>query len=1673
MYESSNNILSKSKELGEIFLKSLKNDGESVKYLNECKNCEISEFYGAFYLVFSNVINNDNNLIVFKDHLLFLSFCYMNKLLEKYYTIYTVEDKNNIRNNFINILFSLPIHFNHELDSSMLNIKEKSIGLIKKKFVQNFLNENSFLIRNYLTSLDNYFISSYMNSTRNKYSQILSILCMHNDYIYFRYVFNFILFFLSESLKRKLAPLGFNEVEKEEFKQLMSVNFMGNYGGGRENVLSSSNIRSIDNVNDNNNLMKQDEYFGSVLHICINFLKEIFYTISNENPSKVVNRQQLNIFRSIIINDVNELFNFFFISFYYCVYFNKKNEFELLLECVKELSFFFPAYIFFSESSSSIGSTPMGSSPSSSSSLVSPSLVSSSPIKFLLNILLVCFTKTSNGCVVKGQISPSGDNGSRNYISGVGKSSISSISSIALSDFCKLYKQYIPVNEFTCKCPCLYKLLDSVDIEEKLLVIFLNIVEYISRINNKTFFQLNEYELMQFLENYFNINLNLYDVNNYAFQNIYVRMILNLSRIPMSNYLHKKENKLRCFHIYIMNIFKNIYHPSLKILVNVLTICKNIFDYNRDLIYIKNKEHEGESDIFNMNKNDKESLLNENNEKRFNGNHFVITRNDLKKLIILLFVKIVKIPIYTTSTPLNKKLMVQFVSSYVEQYDDAWFDAYYRCVREYQEEVEGCIYNVSGVGSISSDNVVGSANGSGHIKNMLKNKIYGLLRTLIGMNHEVYHIMLEVFFDFFKFYDNINLSNLCSEVIKVKDYFIYILLRVYYQLLTFFINILKECKSVITDGDTEINRNIISFQLLSSVDGDLTSQQAYVRDKINLKTLLQKRIVEMQKEQDNENGVAGVKDMNEVNRVSSQSGIFPTPGKGVVVGDKEYNSDNINGLKKEIERIDLELHIIKCIEKYRGSPYYEICNKCIMNLLSCYKIILEKDFLNFAKFSSNFILFEIKRLEYISSSTYILNYNKDFAFLMIDHLVQNIVKNDMEYSYELKKNYVSIFTAVILNLEHFLSNEMIKNVLKTFIEYKKKTKNFFKYNKEFTILLLTLIYVLKVDYINGEFPNYINLVLDDTYEFLTSFNKTITSFYKLYELFYLSEHKTERVHSLFDVYKVVQNYFSLFSLRKFGCFVKNSKKEKNDSSCNNFFFMTNEKRPMEETHFSEETLFNHINNNTAMINENEFLQIAFNLFTSILCIYPLFNDMLNTSSITFENYPMLCSEVNYFHLNGKEREVLNNAHSQGCGSVVSGPVSSALNSGVVDGLEYHLRGGVPGDPSETHIRDRGRRKKSNCSIRLMHENVCTIIKKFISEGYIFMYNDIVDLFNNVLLIGLSYSPYYFLNENILYIYLCLSEKLKYVISNRIINKLLIHWYIKIYEPFFERKFHYFRAQFDHIKKVNNELNSQLNIKEEEYTIYYDMLYMNKHYILNYLKICKNIFVIPNDFKNTQERSKKFYHYIYDIDKVQLFNCFLPTIEFLLNSYDCNITRRCLSLLVDVSDSLIMLSNNSSCLCFAILQIIKTLLQSFFMYNPLILTLYQSKKEDDKRLTSRMYSDYTDEHMEVLYIGEMKLFMKEDPHELSSYLNVFTSTILKICKNYFILQKNIFSINTNNTSFSEIVNIESIKHFILLFERMDNSNAFDFQTILLDLFNQGTSDYLKNLLIQYRMHKMNK
>ncbi|SBT32730.1 conserved Plasmodium protein, unknown function [Plasmodium ovale wallikeri] len=1525
MDELPQNLMEKSRELGEIFFKSTKNDMASVKYLNECRNGECSEFYGTFNLVYSNLISTDANWVLFKEHLLFLSFSYMSKLLEIHYNGYTTEDKIQIRNSFVNILFSLPLHFDHVLENNVLHLKEKSVDMLKRKFRDTFLSQPNVYIANFMNSLDNYCVRFYTSASRNKISQILCILCMRNEYTYFRYVLNFILFFMTLFLKKKLALSYWEGVDSNV------VNSIGSMCVGEE-----------------------EGYFDCTLHISVNFLREIFYMISNETSSNVVNRQQLSFIRTILINDVNELFSFFYFSFYYCFSLGKRKEFEILLECLKELSFFFPAHFFFSDSNNS-------------------------PVKFLLNTLLIRFTRSKHGEAMVNDYSA--------ICNGSGEK----------DEFEKFYIKYM--EESGSVGQSIQTFLKEMYVEETLLIIFLNIIEYITRINNKTFFQLNEDNFMKFLNNYFGINLNYYDVYNYTIQNIYLQMILNLSGIPISNYLNKKENKKNCFHIYIVNIFKNIHHPNGKILTKILTICKNIFENNRDIIYIKNKEKENKiyCQKYNIYRIDKVSLLNENNEKMYNENYFVITCNDLRKLFILLYVRFMKIPIYKDANSQNKKLMITFTQNCVNEYDNTWFEAYYEHILEY---IDGD--NLPSVLRRSVNCIDVSGNRQGDGKSEERQQICSLLRVLISLNHDVYHIMLDVFFNFFQFYENVNISNLCNEVMNVKDYFVYNLLRAYYQLLTFFVNTLKECKSVITDGDAEVNGGVIAYQLLAEQgDADHSRRDDYVQNKLNLKKTLLRSIDNATEEEEKEGGKIG-----------------ETLTK---ITQKEITSSSIDALKKKKERIDLELHIIKCAEKYEGSPYYEINPHCINGLLSCYKTILQRDFTEMVKLSPTLHLFEVKRLQFLSENTYVLNYNKEYAFFILENLLKKIVQNEEETMFEFKKNYLSIFTSIVNNLQNYLTKDILLNLLKTLLQYKKGT-NYFKCNKEFSIFLLTLVSILPSEDLNENVP-YIKMIIEDSYEYMENFRKNITSMESLYKVIYEAENRIENVYTLLEVYKIVQNYFTAFSLHK-----------------NGFYLRRN---------VGKDDIVHIMERNTRLVNENEFLRITMHLFSTSMLIFPIFNSMVR-SNVPFESFPMLCSEVSYFHLNAQGREIAN--------SYVTGGKTASRGT-------------------RTSTGDDGCGKKFIPTIRMFHESLCGVVKKFVSEGFLFLHNEAVLIFNDVLSVGLQYSPFYLFNQNVLSIYISLSEKIKYLIGNKIMNALIIRLYVEIFAVFLERKVQYFKLVQDHIKCVNMELSKETNVKEEDYEMYCDMLYKSKNYIFNYLKICKNLFILPHECKSNHD-SQVFYCCLYNEDNKTLLNSLLLTFEYLLNSHDCSVTKRCLSFLQDMSDSIVVLTFHSTHL-FTILQIAKVALRSFLLYNPPVLTLQQSGKNISDvggmctggMQSNAMVVDCSEERMNV-YVGEMNLFMKNDPQEMGSFLNVFTSAFVKISKNYFLLHKNILNIS-ESTPFNELLTMESVKHFLLLFENMDSSFATDFHVILQDLLKQGPCDHLKNFLIQHRLRETRK
>ncbi|ANQ07134.1 Uncharacterized protein PCOAH_00014890 [Plasmodium coatneyi] len=1512
--EAPGNILQKSRELSEILMKSFKNEVGSVNYLNECRNRDCSEFYGAFYLVYSDLIEKDKTLNAFKEHLVFLSFCYMSKLLGKHYHVYPQESKVNIRNSFINILFSLPISFNHELDGNTLHMKEKSVEAVKKRFVDVFLNPNNMLMGDYLSERDNYLIRFYINCTKNKFAQIFSVLCLNNEYLYFRYLYNFLLFFVREFLRRRLSLQGGVDT--------------GSSGGDCDGG-----------------------YFTTVVHICLNFLREIFYNISNENSSNVQNKQQLNIFRGLIINEANELFEFLSICFYYSLSGRKKGEFELLIECVKELFFFFPAYLFFNHRGGS-----------------------NSPLKFLLNLLFVRFAGSNvaqNNAVesasVGGEYPP-----------------------LPLDQFNLLYNSYLSVNELSCVSPPVQSFLAKLQLEEHLLLIFLNIIEYISRVNSKTFIQLDERELMQFLESYFNISLNVFDVTSYSYQKLYIRMIVNLSAVPISNYLHEKNNKKKCLHMYIINVFKNVYHPDVEILANVLAICKNIFDHNRELIYIKNRESEIASQKYNINRVDRESMLDQNNEKVFNQDiHFVLNVEDMKKLFILMFVRFVKIPLYSDQNCLNKKMMINFVKNFISEYNEEWFETYFRYARE--DSTGGD----KGEGGVTTSNQSGR---SDHTKNLLKQRIFSLFRVLVGLNHEVFSIMVEVFCEFFRFYKNITVGNLCNESMKVKDYFVYVLLRGYCELLVFFINTMKECKEVVTGGDTEVNEEVISFQLLPPGE-----KETYLQGIVHLRDSLSKRIIGK----------------------SSYEETEVTNWKGVNTNWDNSNrrEDNIEELKRRKEKVDLQIHIINCIQKYGGSPYYEVSPDCINNLLNCYKDILNGDFIDMCKVSPSFLLFEVKRLQFLSESTYLLHYNKQCAFYMMENLLRNIVQGettnsadrlDANTSMELKKNYFTIFTSIISNLKHIVTNDMLEKLLNSFLEFKTNS-SFFKCNKELCVFLLTLISVLKVDDLNGKVINsYLRVVLEELFVFLGDVAKSISSFGSLFQFLFGDEGKVEIGRTLLDVLKIAQTYFSVFAFAK----------------------VESRLRKVGQV----DAVGGAILENAHLVENNPFLQISMELFTRVMFVYPVLNDMLKNCR-SFEAHPMLCAEVSYFHLNAREREIANLCTQMG-------------------------KEGRSG-------------KKFSLTVKSLHENMCTVVKRFISEGYIFVYNDMGKLFQEVLSPSFDYSPYHFMAQNVQQVYLSLSEKLKQHLGERTVKELVANWCEQIFAQFVVKHYTYFKASLEHIQTVHEQLNRQEDIKEEDYVMYGDLLYHSKHYIFTFLKICKNVFTVPNELKNKQD-GKSFFCRFYRDDKNETLNTLFVSLELLLHSYDCNIVKRSLGLFLDISDSIMLLPFESSHFLIY-LGMLKIVLRSFLLFNPPILTLQQKGKAGNSANLLKRYEenspsgrggiphgDLYNDSVEV-YTGEMNLFVKNDPQELTSYLHVIPSAFIKICKNYFSLQEKVYRLKeSSTTSLDELLQLDSVKHFLFLFKDVEGSSSFDFRTIVADLFQQNACDYLRGALVQCRL-----
>ncbi|VTZ67391.1 conserved Plasmodium protein, unknown function [Plasmodium chabaudi chabaudi] len=1612
-------VMNKSKELGEIFMNYFNNDTLSIKYINDCKNGESLELYGCFYLVNSDSLRNrggdKNQESSFVENITFLSFCYMNKLIEKYYNNYNYDDKINIRNNFINALFGLSLEFNHSINMDMLNVKEKSLDLFKKHLMEVFINQNNnYLMSNFMNCSDCYYIRSYSNSTRNKYSQILSIICIYNDYTYFRYLYNFILYFMVEFLKKKMEYItssGGNQDPMQLGQQIHETFFKQGNEGIEEK--------------------KKNDYFTALLHISINFLKEIFYTITNDSFTNTLTRQQFNIFRTIIINDINELFNFIYTCFYYCILLKKKNEFILLMECIKELSFFSPIHLFFNSSSIS-------------------------PMNFLLNVLVLPLrnNKKSNGNIYQNSFHNSSVNSQNNE----------PFVRISPDEFNYLYTRYIfsqGHNMDSTQFPHINEgatnFLNDSNLQETILTIFSNIIEGVSKINSKTFLQINENELMNFLENFFNIDLNYYDIKNYDFENVYIKMIMNISGIPVSNYLHKKENKIKCIHMYIINIFKNIHHPNINILIYMLTICKNIFEKNRDLIFVKNNQlSQIQNEQNNMYKLEKNALLNDGNEKKYTHDMFVISIEDLKKLFTLIFIRYIKIPIYKNQNSLNKKLMIQFFSNYINEYNEEWFVAYNKHIMNESEDSDNTFQSDMHTNSMIKDNVSVS-----HNSNLLRQRICSLLKTLIGMNHEVYQIAVNVFCEFFKFYNNINVDNLYNEILKTKDYFVYSLLEMYYEMLTFLINTLKDCKNIVTEGNHKIHEETISYQLSTSTTGSNNagdSKNQFIQDKKNMLISIDQQIEQLL-----------AIDREKEKMQSAQMG---GQNNGIKI-DYEEN-ENIKILREEKNNINLVLHIINCINKYQSSPYYEIDNNCINSLVTCYKQISENDFTSFINASKNFISFEIKRLEFISDNSYILNYTKEYAFFMMENLFKNILQNNNNFSLELKKNYFSIFSSIVENLKNHLTNDMIHNILKTFLEFKKSTStgsgnnesnasnSFFKHNKEFSFFILVLISSLNVGNINDN-VEYIQVIMNESIELLTNFNKQVTNFQSLYNFLYTDNNGLATANNLFDTYKIAQAFFSKFSYNKIERII-NKKNMIKSSTFPNYG----------NTELSSDIIYKLANNNVILINENPFLQICMNLFSSSITILSIYNGFIHNdiNSLIFEACPILYSDINYFYLGRKEREI---AITYGAKNKSSKKNESFSN---IENVQMK---------SNSNNNYGGVKKFGKLNFMSLHENACNVIKKYVEEDYIFINNNILNIFNDVLSLGLQHTPYTYVNHHILSIYLSLSQKVKSLIMNRNMNELIIDWFVKIFFIFFEKQFNYFKQEEEFIKKVNSHLSNEDDIMEEDYSIYCDMLYRNKKHIFNFFKICKNLFVIPSELSMSTDSSHSgnmngnysgdknkiyFYYYLYNSDKIGLLNYLLPTFECLLNSYDCNVTKQGLSCLTDLSESICALPTfNSSNSFFILLQIMKTILQGFLLYNPPMLSLQQNMNEK-KNMNNILFNQYDENNIDI-YIGEMSIFTKNDPQEVNSFLNIFTSTFIKICKNYFLLQKNIFNNINENTSFNELVNIEPTKQFVLLLQNLGNPNMFDFQTIVSDLIKQNSSDYFKNLLINLRLHRTQK
>lgn len=389
-------------------------------------------------------------------------------------------------------------------------------------------------------------------------------------------------------------------------------------------------------------------------------------------------------------------------------------------------------------------------------------------------------------------------------------------------------------------------------------------------------------------------------------------------------------------------------------------------------------------------------------------------------------------------------------------------------------------------------------------------------------------------------------------------------------------------------------------------------------------------------------------------------------------------------------------------------------------------------------------------------------------------------------------------------------------------------------------------------------------------------------------------------------------------------------------------------------------------------------------------------------------------------------------------------------------------------------------------MKSLHENVCGVVKRFIGEGYLCVYNETEKLFLEVLAPAFDYGPYHFMAQNVQQVYLCLSEKLRQQLGERTVKELEANWCERIFSQYVLKHYSYFKANFEHIQMVNEQLNRQKDMHDDEYVMYGDLLYHNKHYIFTFLKTCKNAFTVPNEFKNNPE-GRSFFGRFYRDDKNETLNTLLITLELLLHSYDCNIVKRSLSLFLDLSDSILLLPFESS--HFVIyLGMLKIVLRSFLLFNPPILTLQQRGRDHGgEALTNAAtlfkryqeggaggegdpHGEFNNDSVEV-YTGEMNLFVRNDPQELTSYLHVIPSAFIKICKNYFSLQAKVYRLKESaGTSLEELLQLDSVKHFLFLLEDLGggSSSSLDVRAIVADLFRQNACDYLRGALVQCRL-----